>query len=61
MREVELDMLKRHLYNSKYCVCLLGKGLDYESGIVNIRDDDDSYDIEETTGIHLKKSSVILS
>ncbi len=50
MREVELDMLKRHLYNSKYCVCLLGKGLDYESGIVNIRDDDDSYDIEENYG-----------
>ncbi len=50
MREVELDMLKRHLYNSKYCVCLLGKGLDYEAGIINIRDDNDSYDIEENYG-----------
>lgn len=55
MREIEIQILKRQLYNSKYCVCLLGKDLDYESGIANIRDDDDSYDIEESYGHSLEE------
>lgn len=55
MRDIELEILKRHLYNSNYCVCLLGKGLDYESGIANIRDDDDSYEIEDKYGYSLEE------
>lgn len=55
MRDVELEILRRQLYNSEYCVCLLGKGLDYESGIANIRDDDDSYEIEDKYGYSLEE------
>lgn len=55
MRDIELEILRRHLYNSNYCVCLLGKGLDYESGIANIRDDDDSYEIEDKYGYSLEE------
>lgn len=55
MREIELEILRRHLYSSAYCVCLLGKGLDYESGIANIRDDDESYDIEDKYGYSLEE------
>lgn len=55
MRDIELEILKRSLFNSKYCVCLAGKDLDYEAGIANIRDDEISYDIEEKYGYSLEE------